>query len=452
MSDAVERAWWRQLTPYHWFVFLVASACWSFDCLDQRLFSLARNPALKALMPGAEVGDVQAAGKEVTAIFLVGWGIGGLIFGALGDRYGRAKMLTFTVLLYSMFTGLTYFSQSYESFALFRFITGLGVGGVFGLAVALIAETVPDSARTGALGMLQVLSTVGNLTAGAFNSMFQSMEQAKLIEMGNSWRFMFLVGAIPAVLVIFTGKFLKEPEPWLRAKAEGRLPKGNIFAPYAALLAEKRWRRNLLVGAVLASTGVIGLWAIGEYAVDLQRFVFRKHFEKEGLSGPALDKAMASAITWAYTLNMLGAATGMWVFTRIAMALGRRIAFGLGFTASLIVTALAYWFMETPQQAYVWMPLMGAVQLGPFAGFAIYLPELFPSRMRSTGTSFCYNLGRFAAAAGSMFSATLATRVYGDYGSPLMERYSAITMCAIFLAGLAILPFAPETKGQPLPE
>ncbi|HEX6964013.1 MAG TPA: MFS transporter [Lacipirellula sp.] len=452
MSDAVQRAWWRQLTPYHWFVFLVASACWSFDCLDQRLFSLARNPALKALMPGAEVGEVQAAGKEVTAIFLVGWGIGGLIFGALGDRYGRAKMLTLTVLLYSVFTGLTYFSQSYWSFALFRFITGLGVGGVFGLAVALIAETLPDTARTGALGMLQVLSTVGNLTAGAFNSMFQSMEQAKLIEMGNSWRFMFLVGAIPAVLVVLTGKFLREPEPWLRAKEEGRLPKGSILAPYAALFAEKRWRKNLVVGAVIASTGVIGLWAIGEYAVDLQRFVFRKHFEEQGLSGPALNDAMASAITWAYTLNMLGAATGMWVFTRIAMALGRRPAFALGYTASLIVTALAYWLMETPSQAYFWMPLMGAVQLGPFAGFAIYLPELFPSRMRSTGTSFCYNLGRFAAAAGSLFSARLATEVYGGYGSPLMERYSAITMCVIFLAGIAILPFAPETKNQPLPE
>lgn len=448
----VRRAWWRELTPYHWLVFIVASACWSFDCLDQRLFSLARQPALKALMPGAEVGVVQATGKEVTAIFLVGWGIGGLIFGALGDRYGRAKMLTLTVLLYSMFTGLTFFSRSYWDFALFRFITGLGVGGVFGLAVSLIAETVPDTARTGALGMLQVLSTIGNLTAGAFNSWFQSLEQSDVIAAGNSWRFMFLVGAIPAVLVIFTGKFLKEPEPWLRAKEEGRLPKGSIFAPYAALLAEKRWRKNLLVGAVLASTGVIGLWAIGEYAVDLQRFVFRKHYEGEGLTGPALDKAIASAITTAYTLNMLGAATGMWLFTRAAMAFGRRPAFAIGFSLALIVTALAYWNMSTPTQAYIWMPLMGAVQLGPFAGFAIYLPELFPSRMRSTGTSFCYNLGRFAAAAGSLFSAKLATGVYGHHGSPLMERYSAMTMCVIFLAGLAILPFAPETKDKPLPE
>lgn len=452
MTDAPHRAWYRELTSYHWFVFLVASACWSFDCLDQRLFSLARNPALTSLMPEASVGEVQATGKKVTAIFLVGWGVGGLIFGALGDRYGRARMLTVTVLLYSMFTGLTYFSRSYWDFAACRFITGLGVGGVFGLAVSLIAETVPDVARTGALGMLQVLSTIGNLTAGAFNSLFMSLEQSGEIAKGQSWRYMFLVGAIPAVLVIFTGKFLREPEPWLRAKAEGRLPTGSILSPYAALLADKRWRRNLLVGAVLASTGVIGLWAIGEYAVDLQRFIFRRHYEAEGLSGLDLDRRVASAITWAYTLNMLGAATGMWLFTRLAMALGRRPAFAIGFVAALVVTVLAYWKMDSPRDAYLLMPLMGATQLGLFAGFAIYLPELFPSRMRSTGTSFCYNLGRFAAAAGSLFSAKLATEVFGHHGSPLMERYSAMTMCAIFLVGLAILPLAPETKGQPLPE
>ncbi len=136
--------WTRELSGYHWFVFLVASAAWFFDCLDQRLFSLARNPALRDLMP--PTGDAQSLGKAVTALFLIGWGVGGLVFGPLGDRYGRSKMLTFAVLIYSACTGLTFFSGSYWDFALFRFLTGLGVGGVFGLAVALIAESLPDSA------------------------------------------------------------------------------------------------------------------------------------------------------------------------------------------------------------------------------------------------------------------------------------------------------------------
>jgi MFS family permease len=377
-----------------------------------------------------------------------------LIFGALGDRFGRARMLTVSVLLYSMFTGLTFFSHYYWDFAICRFITGLGVGGVFGLAVSLIAETVPDTARTGALGMLQVLSTVGNLSAGAFNSLVSYLQKPDVgvIAPGTGWRWMFLVGALPALLVIFTTRFLREPEPWLRAKAEGRLPKGSIFAPYAALLAEKRWRKNLAVGAIIASTGVIGLWAIGEYAVDLQHHVFNNYYEEQGLSGPTLNLAVANAKTWAYILNMLGAAVGMWLFTKLAMWYGRRAAFAIGFSAALVITLGSFWKMDSPQDAYWMMPLMGGAQLATFAGFAIYLPELFPSRMRSTGTSFCYNLGRFAAAAGSLFSAKLATEVYGHYGSPLMERYSAMTMCAIFLVGLAVLPFAPETKGQPLPE
>src|SRR5262245_5095111 len=145
MTTNAERSWWRGLTPYHWFVFLIASAAWFFDCLDQRLFSLARNTALLSL--AEEGADVQSLGKNVTAYFLIGWGIGGLIFGALGDRYGRAKMLTVTVLIYSVCTGFSYFSQTYFDFAVARFLTGVGVGGVFGLAVALIAETLPDHSR-----------------------------------------------------------------------------------------------------------------------------------------------------------------------------------------------------------------------------------------------------------------------------------------------------------------
>ncbi len=442
-------AWYRELSPYHWFVFSVASAAWFFDCLDQRLFSLARIPALKTL---AASGDVQALGKDVTALFLIGWGVGGMLFGPLGDRYGRSKMLTVTVLIYSLFTGLTFFSQTYWDFALFRFLTGMGVGGVFGLAVALIAETVPGSARAGALGTLQILSTIGNLSAGGVKSFIDYLQVASAIETGEGWRWMFLAGAVPALLVVFTMKYLKEPEPWLRMKEEGKLPTGGILGPYLGLLAEKRWRKNLLVGTLLASTGVIGLWAIGEYAVDLQSIVFRQHYEQAGMSADEIPIAVERARTIAYILQMLGAAVGMWAFTRLAIWLGRRPAFAIGFTAAFVITVLVYWRMNSPMDAYLMMPLMSGAQLAVFAGFAIYLPELFPSKLRSTGTSFCYNLGRFAAAGGSFFSAALATQVFGGFGSPGKERYAAMAMCAIFLVGLATLPFAPETKDKPLPE
>lgn len=457
MHDS-SRPWWKLLTGYHWFVLLVASAAWFFDCLDQRLFSLARIPALSSLMDKPPTdGEVQAFGKIVTAIFLIGWGIGGMIFGSLGDKFGRARMLTLTILIYSAFTGITFFSHNKIDFAIFRFLTGIGVGGVFGLAVALIAETVPDRARVQSLGLLQVLSTIGNVTAGFTKMGIDSLEASQTITPGSGWRWMFLVGALPALLIILTRKYLREPEPWLKLKEQGHLPTGGLLAPYRSLLSSERWRKNLIIGALIASTGVVGLWAIGEYAVDLQSAVFKSHYEKNIPAGVTdakiwVKQHVENAKVWAYLLNMLGAAVGMWAFTRVANAVSRRFAFFIGFSAALAITFFVYWKMDSPQDAYWMMPLMGAAQLGVFAGFAIYLPELFPSRMRSTGTSFCYNLGRFAAAAGSFFSSILSQQVFGSHPSPDPYRFSAMAMCVIFFVGIITLIWAPETKGKPLPE
>jgi MFS family permease len=446
-ATLAKRFWWQHLTPYHWFVFIVGSAAWFFDCLDQRIFSLARNPALSNLMHQASAIDVQSYGKIVTACFLIGWGIGGLVFGPLGDKFGRAKMLAASIATYSMFTSLCFFSQSWQQFATFRFLTGLGIGGVFGLAVSLIAETVPAAARAQSLGLLQILSAGGNLTAALVN-----MEVGSAFAPDRAWRWMFLVGAAPALVVIVGTLFIREPERWQRLKDTGMLPKGGIFSPYARLLDDPRWRKNLVVGSLIASTGVVGLWAIGEYAVDLQRNIFTTYYKAHGAVN--VGKAVENARNISFVLNQLGAALGMWIFTKIAATSGRRFAFLCGFSAALVVTAFVYWKMSTPVDAYWMMPLMGIAQLSVFAGFSIYLPELFGSSVRSTGTSFCYNLGRFAAAGGSFFSFVLSEKVFanGDPTSPLPLRYSAITMCAIFLVGLATLPFAPETKGKPLPE
>ena len=255
---------------------------------------------------------------------------------------------------------------------------------------------------------MQILSTIGNLTAGAVSLGITHLVSTGVLDGESYWRWMFLVGAVPALLVVFTMKFLREPEPWLRLKEEGKLPKGAIVAPYLGLLEQKRWRKNLVVGALIASTGVVGLWAIGEYFVDLQSIVFRQYYERQQLPADQIQVSVDNARTIAYVLQQLGAGVGMWIFTRLAISLGRKPAFAIGFLAALVITVFAYWRMNSPWDAYWMMPLVGAAQLSVFAGYAIYLPELFPSRLRSTGTSFCYNLGRFAAAGGSFFSAVLA--------------------------------------------
>lgn len=196
-SQDASTPWWRGLTSYHWFVFAMASLAWMFDCLDQQLFIIARNPAIASLLPpGTGTEIMKQWGGNATAIFVAGWATGGLIFGAIGDRIGRARTLALTVLLYSLCTGLSALSRGPVDFCLYRFLTGMGVGGVFGLAVALVADAWPDRSRPHALGVLQALSAVGNVTAGLIAIGVGYLETASIVP-GSAWRYLFLIGACP---------------------------------------------------------------------------------------------------------------------------------------------------------------------------------------------------------------------------------------------------------------
>ena len=248
------RPWWKQLNSYHWFVFSMAALAWLFDCLDQQIFILFRDTALTNLLE--EGKDVKAYGGYATSIFVAGWATGGLIFGSVGDRIGRAKTLTITVLLYSVFTGLSALSTSWIDFAIYRFVTGLGVGGVFGLAVALIADTLPDTARPWALGVLQALSAVGNVTAGLISMGMGTLISSGQITSDQAWKIAFLAGSIPAFLCVFIQLRLKEPEKWVKAREAGRLS-GAKFGSYVSLLGAGRWRKPALLGMMLCIAGVM---------------------------------------------------------------------------------------------------------------------------------------------------------------------------------------------------
>src|SRR5262245_28850344 len=157
-------SWLRELNRYHWFVFIVAALGWLFDTMDQQLFNLARVPAMRELLPPEQHSDLSFYAGLSTSIFLIGWATGGLGFGILGDRIGRVKTMLLTILIYSIFTGLSSLSQGFWDFALWRFLTGLGVGGEFAVGVSLVAEVMPDRARPFAISLLQALSAVGNMT------------------------------------------------------------------------------------------------------------------------------------------------------------------------------------------------------------------------------------------------------------------------------------------------
>ena len=453
--------WYRTLSSNHWFVFTVASLAWLFDCLDQQLFILARDNAIKALAaPGTDALVLKQLSGWAQSIFVAGWALGGLIFGSVGDRIGRAKTLSLTVLIYSLCTGLSAFAQDITQFMIYRAITGLGVGGVFGLAVALVADSLPDHARPKALGLLQALSAVGNVTAGACAMALSGMDPMV------SWKYLFLIGAAPAFLCIFIMVRLKEPAKWVAARAASRETGGKAMGSYGSLFGEAQWRRPAILGMILCVSGVVGLWGVG--------------FFSGALIGPAIEKALRAQnlspaeITagkqWWTAANLIvqniGAFFGMIVFSKLAAIYGRRIIFAGGFLAAFAVTIFFYKNFQT--KADIWMTgLMGFCQLGIFAGFAIYLPELFPTRLRSTGVSFCYNVGRFIAATGPITLGSLQ-KMLGDKAIAALPatadavakadaqltafRDAACWLACIYFVGLIVLPFLPETKGRPMPE
>jgi MFS family permease len=447
--------WWRELTRYHWFVFAMATLAWMFDCLGQQLFILARGSAIAALSPpGTDPAAIKQAAGNTTAIFMAGWAMGGLIFGSVGDRIGRAKTLSLTVFLFSIFTGLCGFATSVPMFAALRFITGLGVGGVFGLAVALVADTLPDRARPHALGLLQALSAIGNVTAGSIAVLVGWLETFK-IKPGSAWEWMFFIGAFPVVLCIFMQVKLKEPEKWVKAREAGRIS-GVKFGSYVSLLGDSRWRGRAIIGMLLCISGVIGLWGIGFFSPELINDVIGRALKAEGI---APEKQAGYRNIWA-GINMIvqntGAFAGMMVFTKLASHYGRKPVFAIGYIGAMLSTIVVFQFLNQRSDIFWMIPLMGFFQLSLFAGFSIYLPELFPTSLRSTGTSFCYNVGRFAAAAGPVFMGSLTVWLASGATTPEQKlqafRNACGWMSGFFVLGLLTLPFAPETKGKPLPE
>jgi MFS family permease len=562
-SDA--RPWYRQLNGYHWLVLIVATMAWSFDCLNQQIFNLARVPAMADLL-GVTTEDPRVAlfGGYATSALLIGWATGGIIFGIMADRAGRARTLVVMILAYSLFTGLCGLSQAPWQYIAACFITGMGCGGIFPIGCTLVAESLPDATRSAALGSLQAFSAVGNVGAGfLWLGVLQLHSQGTI---HNDWQWLFGIGILPALLSIIVIRRIREPDAWLRAAADakaGRSKSGSI----AELFGDSRWRRRAIVGMMLAASGVIGLWGIGVFSNDLTQSFIGENFDRaqrEHLedardrafvaqavqSSAALDKvkdkvgpnallgkdardndvkgvyeaalilakaqkpvspeaALAAldaddparktqpekqtpeqrtrraewlrqagnkstaeeyvaGITtrqdlrrltqrrWAgVTLIMfnIGAFFGAYLFGRVARHLGRRIMFAMGFAAAAATTAAVFKCLSAPQDIFWMVPLMGMAQFTVFVGYAIYFPELFPTRLRSTGSSFCYNVARYVAALGPQALVFLKNEVFKNPEHPVEAfRNAGVAMCGCYLLGLIALIFAPETKGQRLPE
>jgi MFS family permease len=434
--------WYTSLNRYHWFVLTVAALGWMFDCMDQRIFMVSAQDALRDLLgSGVSEDTVKWYRGLATSIFMIGWATGGLFFGIMGDRWGRARTMMLTILVYSLFTGLTALSVFWWDYTIYRFLTGMGVGGEFAAGASLLAEAMPARARAYALGMLQALSAVGNI-AGS------------LLSWAFSWRELFLLGIAPALLVGLVMRRLKEPATWEKAKRLEEAPAApgrpeREMGSLSEMLHDRRWRYHTIVGVLLALAGVIGLWGVGFWTFELVVGVLRAqgYTDKEDI-----DRVRAIGTA----LQDVGAAFGIYTFSLIAARVGRRAAFAYGFAAALAATVFVFGTMRTEADVYWMLPLLGFCNLGIFGGYAIYFPELYPTRLRSTGTGFCYNVARYLAAVGPFTLGALVgwyRSLLGLEASDLTPfRYATLTVASIYILGLVVLPFAPETRGKPLPE
>lgn len=416
--------WRHGVTRYQWLVLFVAWLGWVFDAMDATIYAIVLHPALHELLESSAAQPVSPErigwyGGIIFSIFLIGWAIGGITFGILADRFGRTKVLIATILIYAGFTGAAALSHDWWHLAVYRFLTALGIGGEWAAGAALVAETWPEEKRAKAAGILQSAWAAGFFLAATLNLLLKDT---------YGWRGLFLVGVLPALAALFVRWWVKEPERWTRAHDQP--------APISAIF-EGPLRRATLVGSALAFVAVFGLWGSTNWAPTLVR-------ELPDLQGR--DQAsMTRYVSYAIMALNAGAVFGYLGFGPLADRIGRRPVFAFMCLGSLIMLPVTYLVPSTYEGVLLLLPILGFFNNGIFSGFPIYLPELYPTRLRATGAGFCFNAGRILASASPFLTGWLVTTL-GTFGR------AASMVALIYVLGLAVLLFAPETKGHRLPD
>lgn len=416
--------WYTGVTRYEWLVLVIASAGWVFDVFEGQLFNITRGGMLSDLLGTAAGSDeVKRWGDLFLAVFLAGGTAGGILFGSLADRIGRKPTMVITILCYSIFSGLTFFATQLWHVAALRFLVALGVGGEWAVAASLVAEVFPARARAHASGIFHATSVLGTWLAAL----------AGLL-VNTQWRYAYLVGFVPALLVLWVRTSVKEPGTWRRAQSQHRR-----LGSFKELFGVGRWARPAMLGMLLAGVGLGTFWGVTVAGQDLAQDLLVRQ-------GVSADIAAQKA-RFAYGIvETAGGGLGLLCFGPLAERFGRRPAFAFMQVAALAVVPATCYLPRTYGEMLLILPVFGFFTLGIHAGFAIYFPELFPDHLRATGAGFCFNGGRLLAAPILWFSAEL--KAWPGVSLPL-----AITLLGLlFLPGLVLVWFLPETKDRPLPE
>jgi MFS family permease len=421
MSAPITRL--RDLTPQQWRSGSAAWLGWMFDGLDMHLYTIVAAPFVAKLLGNLLVADnlVKEKSSWIQAAFLLGWALGGGFFGRIGDRLGRSRALSYTILVYALFTGLSYFAQTWWQLLIFRFVAALGIGGEWAVGASLLSETWPARWRPWIAATLQTGVNIGVLIACAVVYLCSIAAPSQYPQI------VFLAGIVPALLVFWIRKKVPEPDEWLHARNTVQAKPPGV----RDLFGRDNLRTTLLCVAVCACS-LTAWWSFmfwsNQHLRNLPELATWTSAAKEQLVSISFFIVIGVSVFG----NYIGAwMAKIWGYRRAisAMCLGFFLAMFGCFSVERDHVTLIAWY--------------GGVGFfsGIFGLFTMYLPPLFPTLLRTTGAGFCYNIGRIAAAAGTIYFGLFAK--VGDFRTTLLYA-SFLFLPPMFLVLLMDEPPADE--------
>jgi MFS family permease len=434
-----------RLTRYQWTVFAAAWLGWGFDIFDGLLFNFVAPNAIPTLL------DVPIGGAEAKAalpywtgilnsLLLLGWAAGGVIFGPVADRYGRKRVLMITMLLYAVGTASCAFVTEMWQLIICRIIASLGIGGEWAAGSSMVAEVVPEDQRVEAGALLYTSAPLGLFLATFVNAEVAGDWFAH--DPAMSWRYVLLFGLIPAGIAFIVRAFVREPERWTAATvnaAPARLR--EIFAPGV--------RARTASALIVTLVALITWWTCNAFLQALANSLAGAEAATRGLDAAATSALKQEWIKVATYWFNWGGLIGTLLTIPIAKHLGRRKLFALYFAGSALALMITFG-LDIPSEARLklWF-FIGLTVFGIFGCFPFYLPELYPTRLRSTGSGFCYNIGRVVTAGGVFAVGAIAQGAKGD---PEVFLRTLFMIGFVPIGGLLLLHWVIETRGQKMPD
>ena len=480
METSKER-WYSGITRYQWLVLVIALVGWMFDIFEGQIFVASMNEAIPSFLTEfeGEARKTQAEFYNNVALvsFLLGGTLGGVVFGMMSDRIGRKKTMAYSILFYSFFTWMTAFSQAWWHLALLRFFVSIGVGGQWAVASAFVAETFPSKARPHAASIFHAFGSLGTLLAATVGALLLGnaavlvwCETSSLITWSHHWyepatlpwRLCFALGLLPSILVFFIFAWLKEPESWTAAKARSAKDAKQKTGVIADLFKPDTIRATL-VGVTLAGIGMATFWGVHVRGKDTMRLAAERQLVTEGKVEVEVteDGQETSKLTGEQTselkrwemlgmvISTLGLLFGQLYFGPLSQRIGRKNTFIFFHIGAFIIAILVFQLvvkLSSVTPLYFLLPLFGFFTAGMHAGYAVYFPELFPTRLRGTGTGFCFNTGRLLASPFLLITGWMIS--WGGF-----TLLGALTILSfLYLLGPLAILFAKETKGRELLE